>query len=121
MLSESALDAQEQISNPRHRWRQKDRHPTRYGSDHRKRRARLIAERRICEACGENEGTVLDHRCAISVCGLSDFDEDYQILCRACDLKKTSAEGHAARREARLAARLEREPLLPFWGSEVTL
>ena len=117
----SAPEAQEQNVKPAYRWRQKDRHPQRYGADHRKRRQRLIAERRTCELCGDQPATILDHKCRISLCGLSDDDRDYQVICRACDLKKTSQEGHAARRELRLAALLESQPMLPLWGSEVTL
>ena len=118
---QSAPFVQEKSDHPQHRWRDRDRHPQRYGADHRKRRERLLAERVTCESCGVTKATILDHICAISVCGLSDDDADYQVLCAQCDRHKTSMEGHAARRQQRLARWLAVQPFLPFFEGELML
>lgn len=79
-----------------------------YGVDHDRMRARILVEEPLCRECAKNNRItateVADHIVPKAEGGTDDR-ENYQGLCRPCDIAKTAREAARARARNRAASR----------------
>lgn len=70
-----------------------------YGADHERMRRELIDGIALCDYCGRNVATILDHRLNRARGGTNDRS-NYARACTHCSKKKTAREAHARRARA---------------------
>lgn len=63
-----------------------------YGVNWRRLRASVLARRPVCEACGREAATEVDHVTAIARGGAHYDEANLQALCKGCHSRKTVAQ-----------------------------
>jgi 5-methylcytosine-specific restriction endonuclease McrA len=79
-----------------------------YGAAHRRIRKRLLTAEPTCQQCGTAPSQFAEH--VVPVClGGPTHPENYQALCRTCNLTKTGREGAHMRNAKRRARQREKQ------------